>query len=263
MSMCSGELMVAFTLLFTTAHAADADILETSRLRASRGGSAYGGWTFDGDRLDSDSIVYSIGLGTDLSFDLKLINMYRCHVHGFDDTPVSTAFLRRQNVPRKFHWHRFVLGDSDQNLTLQLPVGHGASYAADGVGSARGFKKGTSHTARALRITTMMAMLNHSRLDLLKIDIEAFEFRVFNAMLLDSSEQKPAVLRLPACQLLLEFHSRLSPLGYQAKADALLALQSLGFTLLHNVVRPSGADDAFLMNPRFCERPVSGHGAGA
>ena len=75
-------------------------------------------------------------------------------------------------MPRKFHWHRFVLGDSDQNLTLQLPVGHGASYAADGVGSARGFKKGTSHTARALRITTMMAMLNHSRLDLLKIDCD-------------------------------------------------------------------------------------------
>ena len=58
--------------------------------------------------------------------------------------------------------------------------------------------------------------------------------------------------RRRACQLLLEFHSRLSPLGYQAKADTLLVLQSLGFTLLHNVVRPSGADDAFLMNPRFC-----------
>ena len=99
--MYSGELMVAFTLLLTTAHAADADILETSRLRASRGGSAYGGWTFDGDgdRLDSDSIVYSTGLGTDLSFDLKLTNMYRCHVHGFNDTPVSTAFLRRQTCP--------------------------------------------------------------------------------------------------------------------------------------------------------------------
>ena len=230
------------------------DILETTRLRVSRWGSAYGGWFFDRHRLVSQSIVYSIGLGTDISFDLMLIKILRCHVHGFDNTPASTRYLQRQQLPKRFHWHRYLLGVSDQNLTLQLPVGHGASYAVDGVGSARGFKQNTSHTARALQLRSMMTRLNHSRIDLLKIDIEAFEFHVFNAMLLDSTDQRPPVTRLPACQLLLEFHSRLNPRGYQAKADVLLELQSLGFTLLHNTVRASGADDALLMNPRFCAR---------
>ena len=74
--------------------------------RASRIGSDYGGWTFDQALLGRHSVVYSIGLGKDISFDLHLINKTRCHVHGFDDTPVSTAFLKKQKLPPHFHWHR-------------------------------------------------------------------------------------------------------------------------------------------------------------
>ena len=121
-------------------------ILESARLSASRSGSAYGGWVFDERQLDLDSIVYSVGLGTDVSFDLMLIQTARCHVHGFDDTPVSNQFLRRKKLPNKFHWHRFLLGARDSNLTMQLPVGHGVSYAAAGtVRSDWGFQRNTSH----------------------------------------------------------------------------------------------------------------------
>lgn len=35
----------------------------------------------------------------------------------------------------------------------------------------------------------------------------------------------PPVRRLPACQLLIEFHSRLHKTGYEAKAQTLLSLQ--------------------------------------
>ena len=60
--------------------------------------------------------------------------------------------------------------------------------------------------------------------------------------------------RLPACMLLIEFHTRLSPLGYAAKAQALLSLHSLGFALVHNVVNANGgvADNALFVNWRFC-----------
>jgi len=232
-----------------------ADILEESRLAAVRLGSSYGGWTFDLRLLNASSIVYSVGIGTDMSFDLSLIKTIGCDVHAFDDTPASNGWLRglqrAGKLPAQFHWHRSLLSGKDEVINMRLPNGHGVSYSAESVGSARGFKRG-SHPAQALCIGTIMASLNHSRIDLLKIDIEASEFTIFNEMLLVSSST-PAVLRLPVCQLLLEFHSRLSPKGYEAKGDALVALQSLGFTLLHNAIR-HGADDAFLMNPRFCIR---------
>ena len=71
----------------------------TALLRASRGGSDYGGWTFDAALVDQHSVVYSIGLGADISWDLMMINATRCHVHGFDDTPRSFTMLCARAVP--------------------------------------------------------------------------------------------------------------------------------------------------------------------
>lgn len=236
-----------------------AGILESARMRASRAGTEYGGWTFDAQLLNERSVVYSIGLGTDISWDKMVIKTVGCHVHGFDDTPISNRFLERHAdaLPRNFHWHRYVVSDEDRPMTLMLPNGFTTSFSAKGVKSARGFQKSSNYTAQALTLRSMMKMLNHSSVDVLKMDVEGFEFRIFNSLLLDNRVQEAAVHRLPVCQLLLEFHSRLSPLGYQAKADALLALQSLGFTLLHNVQRRTSADDAYLLNPRFCSTNAS------
>ena len=36
--------------------------------------------------LNSKSVVYSIGIGTDASFDLELINTFNCEIYGFDPT---------------------------------------------------------------------------------------------------------------------------------------------------------------------------------
>lgn len=231
-------------------------VLEEARTSARRIGSNYGGWLFDADRLNNGSVVYSFGLGADISWDLLLIRATGCHVHGFDDTPRSNAWLTRQKLPDQFHWHKQLISGKDEMLTMRLPKGHGVSYSHEGVGSNLGFQPGGVHRAQALSISSIMSSLNHTRVDVLKMDIEASEFGVFNQMLLQPSPTA-AVFRLPACQLLVEFHSRLSPKGYEAKAEALLALQSLGFTLLYNAVNRDGADDAFLMNPRFCSRRPS------
>ena len=196
---------MAFAVVVCPLLVAEADVLESARLRATRAGTSYGGWVFDSQLLDAQSVVYSIGLGTDISWDLSVIKTARCDVHGFDDTPVSTGYLKARrragDLPPKFHWHRYLLGDHDGPLTLLLPTGHGISYAASGVGSARGFRKGSNHTARGLTVRSMMRMLNHSRVDVLKMDVEGFEFRVFNSLLLEQRGAIAAVHRLPVCQV--------------------------------------------------------------
>ena len=257
-----------------------ATLLEQSRLRAGRVGSSYGGWTFDSGLLSVDSVVYSAGIGKDTSWDDALIEKIGCMVHGFDDTPVSNKWMRGRielgTLPARFHWHRWLLASKDGAIEIGLPhgfvssfttvVGAGPRVAQCGLDDHRLQitvlvdhrlqKQWLGTQARACSLASTMRQLNHTSLDLLKMDIEAGEFDLFDlfsAMLLEPSlASTPAVLRLPACQLLVEFHSRLHREGWAAKGDALLALQSLGFTLMHNVVRASGADDAFFMNPRFC-----------
>lgn len=243
-----------------------AKLIETARLRAGRVGSDYGGWTFDAGLLAPDSVVYSVGIGQDTSWDEALIERVGCEVHGFDDTPVSSKWLHGRieqgGLPRRFHWHRWLLTAKDGQVEIGLPHGFSSSYTSVGGAVPRHrLQKGTlGTTARGLSLASTMRQLNHTRLDLLKMDIEASEFDLFTAMLLEPSLMStPAVHRLPACQLLVEFHSRLHHQGWAAKGDALLALQSLGFTLMHNVVRPSGADDAFFINPRFCPSSKDPH----
>jgi len=98
-----------------------------------------------------------------------------------------------------------------------------------------------------------MVLLNHSCVDVLKMDIESSEFKIFDEMSKRVGGTEPAAHPLPVCQLLVEFHSRLHPLGDQAKFQALRSLAKLGFRLLHNVViTADGSDNAFFVNPLFC-----------
>ena len=43
-------------------------------------GSAYGGWNVAASQLNKDSIIYSFGVGEDISFDTSLIEKYGCNI---------------------------------------------------------------------------------------------------------------------------------------------------------------------------------------
>ena len=44
----------------------------------------HGGWWFHPDVLDERSVVYSLGVGEDLDFDLALVGHFGCELHAFD-----------------------------------------------------------------------------------------------------------------------------------------------------------------------------------
>ena len=65
-------------------------------------GTSYGGWAIPEDLLSADSVCYSAGVGTDVSFDAELIKRYGCKVHAFDLTPTSVAFIKQWDSPENF-----------------------------------------------------------------------------------------------------------------------------------------------------------------
>jgi hypothetical protein len=52
-------------------------------------GNTYGGFYVHPDALSKNSIVYSFGIGEDISFDKAIIENHKCHVFAFDPTPKS------------------------------------------------------------------------------------------------------------------------------------------------------------------------------
>jgi hypothetical protein len=75
--------------------------------------TGFGAWGTYVAPLHADSIIYSVGVGDDISFDLALIERLGATVHAFDPTPQSHAWLSRQALPEQFQLHKYAVGDRD------------------------------------------------------------------------------------------------------------------------------------------------------
>ena len=65
-------------------------------------GTAYGGFSIAIEKLPKNPIVYSFGVGEDISFDIALIKKFNAVVYAFDPTPKSIEWLKKSPPPRKF-----------------------------------------------------------------------------------------------------------------------------------------------------------------
>jgi FkbM family methyltransferase len=197
-----------------------------------RPGSNYGAWATCVGLLKRDSVIYSVGVGDDISFDLALIERIGAVVHAFDPTPASRDWLARQHLPAGFIFHPYALGNQD---------GTTAFFAHKNPDWISHSVLQTSHTTdQAIevpvrRLTTLMEMLGHDRIDLLKLDIEGAEYDVIDDLV---------AARIPIGQLLVEFHHRFDGLHPECTRRAVRALNDAGFRSFH--VSPNGEEYSFV-----------------
>lgn len=197
-------------------------------------GSDYGGWHIAPHHITQESTVYSVGIGEDVSFDLAMIERFGVVVHGFDPTPKSIEWVRKQNLPKNFVLHEYGLADFDGTVSFNPPEN----------------PQHVSHTLLARPATTTNAIqvsvktletirreLEHQHIDLLKMDIEGAEYQVIDHL---------AQSNLRPVQLLIEFHHRFSDIGTQKTKNAVGLLHQMGYCLFS--VSSSGEEFSFILN---------------
>jgi FkbM family methyltransferase len=192
------------------------------RCARRRIGTRYGGCTICPQGLNSASVVYSVGIGEDVSFDLALIDAFGCTVRGFDPTPRSIAWVRSRGLAAQFQFHDFGLSDHDGTLALHLP--RDPTHVSGSLVNRPGTEV-TTIEVPVRRLKTAMDTLGHTRLDLLKLDIEGAEYEVVDDIL--SSWTEP----IPIQQLLIEFHYRFFPDGLDRTRRTIAALNGRGFRI--------------------------------
>lgn len=84
-------------------------------------GTEYGGYGVALERLAPGALVYSFGLGEDISFDLALMQRLDCQVFGFDPTPRSIAWVRAQNPPAALQVRELGVADYDGVASFAPP----------------------------------------------------------------------------------------------------------------------------------------------
>ena len=199
-----------------------------------RFGSATAGWTIASERLSSRSVVWCVGIGEDISFDLSLHDAYGMPIEAFDPTPRSLAWVRAQPLPATYRVHPYGLADRDGEVSFQPPAdpGHVShSMVPDATADESGVR------GQVRRLGTLAQMLGQSQIDLLKMDIEGAEYGVID----DLGRQS----LLPR-QLLVEFHHRFPSVGIGCTRAAVATLRALGYRLFH--VSPNGEEYAFLLD---------------
>lgn len=183
-------------------------------------GNEYGGFYVNPTVLNGESIVYSFGIGEDTSFDLDIINYHKSYLYAFDPTPKSIAWVKNQIFPNNFHFEEIGIGKSSGQATLNLPKDKenisGSLYSHQFVDC--------SNTVQ-IQLETLQSITNrlqHSYIDVLKMDIEGAEYDIMDNILNTGIGIK---------QILLEIHERFFEDGKQKTEMLLQKLRNNGYKL--------------------------------
>ena len=154
-------------------------------------------------------IVYSAGSGGSAQFERSVLALTACEVHIFDPTAKAGDTPDNQ---KRLHFHAIGFGARDGSSQL---------------------KNGLHGRFELARLDTIMRRLNHTFLDILKMDIEGFE-----GDMVDQLAKMGRAAPVPIGQLLIEVHANRMPGGPRSNARAKLfrSLQNSDFHVFHKEV---------------------------
>jgi len=182
-------------------------------------GTSYGGFYVIPSLLNKSSIVYSFGTGRDISFDKACIRRHGSVVHAFDPTPKSIEWIQSRKLPGKFHFHPYGLSAMKSGpVEFFLPANPRAISGSMVLHKEVDAEK----TVRVMMKTfdDIAWELNHSHIDVLKMDIEGSEYDVIDTILAST---------VTIDQILVEFHDRDFAQAEPKSIEAIRKLSAKGY----------------------------------
>jgi FkbM family methyltransferase len=146
-------------------------------------------------QLDGTCVVYGAGIAYETGFEADMARRFGCTVHAFDCTMDNKqelkAYIERQNDLSNLAFHPWCVGEEKEILQDELKKSR--VYALGDMAQ------------NMVQLDTIMERLGHEELDILKFDIEGFEWNLFDSIL--KSKKLPR-------QIAFELHARHANAGY-------------------------------------------------
>lgn len=198
--------------------------------KTALGNSGYE-WVICPDNINSKSLFYSFGAGTNISFDTELAEKFGLKINLFDPTPKSIQYVKVQKLNPDYSFEEIGIADFSGNAKFYLPLNPDfVSATLEKQSDSQKFVE-----VRVERLSEIMERNKHKYLDLLKMDIEGAEYDVIDDILKSGIEIH---------QLLVEFHHRFPSLGIKKTRNAIEKLRNAGFALFH--VSNTGEELSFI-----------------
>lgn len=171
--------------------------------------------------VPDEAIVYSAGVGHDVSFDIELSRIGLKALRLIDPTPgvfesASVGIFVKESG--NISTHRVALSGHDGEVLMWPPerenhVSH----------SAVSQSHRSPITVPSQRLTSIMAEVGDEKIDILKMDIEGSEYEVIDD--LARSDIRPG-------QVIVEFHHRMTSIGAARTTAAVNALREMGYGVI-------------------------------
>lgn len=173
-------------------------------------GTNYGGWIIpENNILNENSIIYSAGVGEDISFDIKLQTMYNSNIYLIDPTNKSIKHFeecKKYFNDKTFKFTGGIQNDYYKEIQNENPNFDKLYYINKGLwdknDKLKFYKQNNeNYVSQSLikdmfgsnydivevdTIKNIMLKYNHNKIDLLKLDIEGAENKVLEQMLNDN-----------------------------------------------------------------------------
>jgi FkbM family methyltransferase len=183
-------------------------------------GNNYGGFFINEENINSHSIIYSFGVGEDLSFDISLVNKFKCQIFAFDPTPKSIKWFNENNKSENIKLHEYGISKNTGVQDFYLPknsenvsgscINH---YNMDSTNIVK---------VNMYELKDIRYLLKHDKIDILKMDIEGVEYEVIDSILESGIEIK---------QLVCEFHERYFTDGTSKTKTFIKKMNKYGFKI--------------------------------
>ncbi|MFN8257447.1 MAG: FkbM family methyltransferase [Bacteroidales bacterium] len=226
------ELFAKFLRLKKVIKGHDLFIKQDISIHVDSYGNPGTSWTICSDILNEKSIVYSFGVGDDISFDLGLINRFDLEINAFDPTPKSIDWINNQKLPRQFVLHPVGLANFDGKAKFHPPVNpdHISATMLE-----RNETRDQAYKVEVKTLKTIMQELGHSQIDVLKMDIEGMEYDVIDDFLAQN---------IMPSQILIEFHHRFNGVGIKKTEAAVQNLRKMGYLVFS--ISQTGEEISFI-----------------
>jgi len=198
-------------------------------------GNKYGGFYVHPNLLNSKSIIYSFGIGEDISFDRAIIEKHKCQVYGFDPTPKSIKWINNQQLPQNFTFLNYGIDSKSGFVNFNLPKNK--NHISGSIVKHQNVDDNNIVSVPMKCFKDILNELGHKRIDILKMDIEGSEFEVIDSVLSASIE---------ITQILIELHERFFVDGKTKTTKLLKILKDNGYKVF--AVSDSFEEVSFIKN---------------
>jgi FkbM family methyltransferase len=183
-------------------------------------GNFYGGFFICPDLLNHNSIIYSFGIGTDISFDLAVIEKHGCKVFAFDPTPNSEIWISNQSINSNFIFKNYGIFSYSGFFDFFLPVNE--NHISGSLFKQHHLSESNKVKLEMKTFKDIIYELDHIHIDVLKMDIEGSEYAVLDYIL---------EMNFSIGQILVEFHENFFIDGKSKTIDIINKMNKNGFEI--------------------------------